>query len=87
MQQQIARETKRDSSAMKSLLLLTMVFLPTTAIAVSASPGETQFSPLLRERTCRFERRRFPFMTNVLDLGVLNIPRPSKCPLLIPETN
>jgi hypothetical protein len=35
MQQQIARETKRDSSAMKSLSLLTMVFLPATAIAVS----------------------------------------------------
>ena len=34
MQQQIARETKRDSSAMKSISLLTMVFLPATAIAV-----------------------------------------------------
>jgi len=35
MQQQIARETKRDSSALKSISLLTMVFLPATAIAVS----------------------------------------------------
>jgi hypothetical protein len=35
MQQQIARETKRDSSAMKSISLLTMVFLPAAAIAVS----------------------------------------------------
>jgi hypothetical protein len=37
MQQQISRETKRDSSAMKSISLLTMVFLPATAIAVSFS--------------------------------------------------
>jgi hypothetical protein len=37
MQQQIARETKRDSSAMKSISLLTMIFLPATAIAVSFS--------------------------------------------------
>jgi hypothetical protein len=37
MQQHIARETKRDSSAMKSISLLTMVFLPATAIAVSLS--------------------------------------------------
>lgn len=35
MQQQIARENKRDSSALKSISLLTMVFLPATAIAVS----------------------------------------------------
>jgi cytochrome b561 len=35
MQQQIARETKRDSSALKSISLLTMVFLPATAIAVN----------------------------------------------------
>jgi hypothetical protein len=34
MQQQVARDTKRDSSAMKSISLLTMVFLPATAIAV-----------------------------------------------------
>jgi uncharacterized membrane protein len=32
----IALEAKRDSSAMKSLALVTTVFLPTTAIAVSA---------------------------------------------------
>ncbi|KAK4231107.1 hypothetical protein QBC38DRAFT_466843 [Podospora fimiseda] len=38
MQQDIARETKRDSSAMKSLSLLTMVFLPTTAIATIMDP-------------------------------------------------
>lgn len=37
MQQHIARETKRDSSAMKSISLLTMVFLPATAIAVGLS--------------------------------------------------
>lgn len=34
MQRQVARETKKDSSAMKSISLLTMVFLPATAIAV-----------------------------------------------------
>jgi hypothetical protein len=30
----IAEETKKDSSAMKSLALITMIFLPTTALAV-----------------------------------------------------
>jgi hypothetical protein len=34
--QRIAVETKRDGSAMKSLALITMIFLPTTAIAVSS---------------------------------------------------
>lgn len=34
MQQNIARETKRDSSGMKSISLLAMIFLPATAIAV-----------------------------------------------------
>ncbi|KAK4180620.1 hypothetical protein QBC36DRAFT_286429 [Triangularia setosa] len=38
MQQEIARETKRDSSAMKSIALLTMVFLPATAIATIMAP-------------------------------------------------
>ena len=38
MQQQIARDTKRDTSAMKSLSLLTMVFLPATAIASVMAP-------------------------------------------------
>ncbi|KAK4167195.1 hypothetical protein QBC43DRAFT_204488 [Cladorrhinum sp. PSN259] len=38
MQQDIARDTKRDSSAMKSLSLLTMVFLPATAIATIMAP-------------------------------------------------
>ncbi|KAK3989972.1 hypothetical protein QBC44DRAFT_290037 [Cladorrhinum sp. PSN332] len=38
MQQDIAHETKRDSSAMKSLSLLTMVFLPATAIATIMAP-------------------------------------------------
>ncbi|KAK4200074.1 hypothetical protein QBC40DRAFT_265392 [Triangularia verruculosa] len=38
MQQEIARETKRDSSAMKSIALLTMVFLPATAIATVMAP-------------------------------------------------
>jgi hypothetical protein len=38
MQQQVARETKRDSSAMKSIALLTMVFLPATAIATVMAP-------------------------------------------------
>ena len=33
MQQRIATETLRDSSAMKSIALLTMIFLPTTALA------------------------------------------------------
>ena len=32
---EIAEETKRDSSAMKTLALITIVFLPTTAVAVS----------------------------------------------------
>ena len=36
MQQQIARDTKRDSSSLKSIALLTMVFLPATAIATIA---------------------------------------------------
>ena len=35
MQRDIAVETKRDSSAMKSLSLLGVIFLPATAIAVS----------------------------------------------------
>jgi hypothetical protein len=30
----IAEETRRDSSAMKSLALITTIFLPTTALAV-----------------------------------------------------
>lgn len=34
-QQKIAVATAQDSSAMKSIALLTMVFLPTTALAVS----------------------------------------------------
>ncbi|KXX79419.1 hypothetical protein MMYC01_203522 [Madurella mycetomatis] len=38
MQQEIARETRRDSSAMKSISLLTMVFLPGTAIATIMAP-------------------------------------------------
>ncbi|EFQ89187.1 hypothetical protein PTT_14651 [Pyrenophora teres f. teres 0-1] len=38
MQQEVARETKRDSSAMKSISLLTMIFLPATAIATVISP-------------------------------------------------
>ena len=38
MQQQIANETLRDSSAMKSIALLTMIFLPATAIATVISP-------------------------------------------------
>ncbi|KAK4462946.1 hypothetical protein QBC42DRAFT_72965 [Cladorrhinum samala] len=38
MQQEISRETKRDSSAMKSLSLLTMVFLPATAVATIMAP-------------------------------------------------
>ncbi|GAB1310630.1 Magnesium transport protein CorA [Madurella fahalii] len=38
MQQEIARETRRDSSAMKSISLLTMVFLPGTAIATVMAP-------------------------------------------------
>lgn len=38
MQQEIARETKRDSSALKSISLLTMIFLPATAIATIISP-------------------------------------------------
>ncbi|KAK4456470.1 hypothetical protein QBC42DRAFT_281220 [Cladorrhinum samala] len=38
MQQEITRETKRDSSAMKSLSLLTMVFLPATAVATIMAP-------------------------------------------------
>jgi Mg2+ and Co2+ transporter CorA len=33
--EQIARESKRDSSAMKTLAVLTTVFLPPTFIAVS----------------------------------------------------
>jgi hypothetical protein len=43
MQQEVARETKRDSSAMKSIGLLTMVFLPATAIAVSHLESVNQF--------------------------------------------
>jgi hypothetical protein len=35
MQREVARGTKRDSSAMKSISLLTMMFLPATAIPVS----------------------------------------------------
>jgi hypothetical protein len=31
----IAEETRKDSSAMKSLALITTIFLPTTALAVS----------------------------------------------------
>ncbi|KAI1667980.1 hypothetical protein Ptr902_09901 [Pyrenophora tritici-repentis] len=38
MQKEVARETKRDSSAMKSISLLTMIFLPATAIATVISP-------------------------------------------------
>ena len=34
-QQRIALETKRDSNSMKSIALLTMIFLPSTALAVS----------------------------------------------------
>jgi len=34
-QRLVAQETKRDSNAMKSIALLTMVFLPSTALAVS----------------------------------------------------
>jgi hypothetical protein len=34
---QIAEETKRDGSAMKTLSLITIVFLPLTAIAVRLS--------------------------------------------------
>jgi Mg2+ and Co2+ transporter CorA len=33
--EQIARESKRDSSAMKTLAVLTTVFLPPTFVAVS----------------------------------------------------
>ena len=36
-QKKIAEATAQDSSAMKSIALLTMVFLPTTALAVSNS--------------------------------------------------
>ncbi len=36
MQQGIALETKRNSSAMKSIAMLTMVFLPATAVALRA---------------------------------------------------
>lgn len=39
MQQQLARENRRDSSALKIISLLTMVFLPFTAIAVSSAPA------------------------------------------------
>lgn len=39
MQRQVARETKKDSSAMKSISLLTTVFLPATAIAVGLPPS------------------------------------------------
>ncbi|KAI5924314.1 hypothetical protein F4810DRAFT_664866 [Camillea tinctor] len=38
MQQEVAHETRRDSSAMKSIALLTMVFLPATAIATIMAP-------------------------------------------------
>ena len=38
MQQRIAQETGRDSSAMKSIAVLTMLFLPSTALAVSSPP-------------------------------------------------
>ncbi|KAK0748447.1 hypothetical protein B0T21DRAFT_356563 [Apiosordaria backusii] len=38
MQQEVARETRRDSSAMKSIALLTMIFLPATAIATIMAP-------------------------------------------------
>lgn len=34
-QGRVAQETRRDSNAMKSIALLTMVFLPSTALAVS----------------------------------------------------
>lgn len=36
---QIADETLKDSSAMKSIALLTMIFLPSTALAVSLHWG------------------------------------------------
>jgi hypothetical protein len=37
MQQEVTCETKGDSSATKSILLLTMVVLPVTAIAVGST--------------------------------------------------
>lgn len=55
MQQRIAQETGRDSSAMKSIALLTMLFLPSTALAVSFPssslfpPGNPRFLPNLRK--------------------------------------
>ncbi len=34
----ISEETRKDSSAMKSLALITTIFLPTTALAVRTVP-------------------------------------------------
>jgi len=41
----IARESKRDSSAMKAIALLTMFFLPGTFIAVCPPPPSHQLPP------------------------------------------
>ncbi|KAK4444538.1 hypothetical protein QBC34DRAFT_415122 [Podospora aff. communis PSN243] len=44
--QRIAQETRKDSSAMKSIAVLTMVFLPATYIAtLFATPGIAETSP------------------------------------------
>lgn len=40
----IAEETRRDSSAMKNLALITTIFLPTTALAVSNSPSSCSYT-------------------------------------------
>jgi hypothetical protein len=45
MQERISQETGRDSSAMKSIAVLTMIFLPSTALAVSCSVTLGSFLP------------------------------------------
>lgn len=43
---QMARASKRDSSAMKGLAVLTMVFLPGTFLAVRTFPDEFSTGPI-----------------------------------------
>jgi len=42
---QMTEEMKRDSSQMRSIALLTMVFLPVTAVAVCFPPSQLAHSP------------------------------------------
>src|SRR5277367_5816208 len=70
MQQRIARETKRDSSAIQSLSLLTMVFLPATAIAVS----ECTSSALIPVSSSHRENRGNPFRTEKIQNATFTLP-------------